>query len=187
MQLLKFALALFASQNAAAHTIFTTLFVNDVSQGDGVCVRMNMIPENSTNPVQNLASNDMACGTYAPAWASHPTLLRPRGYLAACLHVQGFDGEVGVARVCPVSRGAKLSFLWREWADASHPGSIDISHKGPCAVYMKAVSSAVNDPGYGTGWFKIWELGYDNVSAQCKSGLKLASARVSWAFANEGL
>jgi hypothetical protein len=60
-----------------------------------------------------------------------------------------------------------LTFLWREWADASHPGSIDGSHKGPCAVYMKAVSSALTDPGYGTGWFKIWDSGYDSATSQC--------------------
>ena len=31
---------------------------------------------------------------------------------------------------------------------------------GPCAVYMKAVSDATKSPGYGAGWFKIWEDGY---------------------------
>ena len=66
-----------------------------------------------------------------------------------------------------MSQGSTLTFLWREWADASQPGSIDSSHKGPCAVYMKAVSSAITDTGYGTGWFKIWDSGYDNATTQC--------------------
>ena len=33
---------------------------------------------------------------------------------------------------------------------------------GPCAVYMKAVGDATKSPGYGAGWFKIWEDGYRN-------------------------
>jgi hypothetical protein len=72
----------------------------------------------------------------------------------------GYDGDKGVARVCPIDQGAKLTFLWRTWADGSKPGSIDSSHKGPCAVYMKSVNSAITDVGHGSGWFKIWESGY---------------------------
>jgi hypothetical protein len=64
MKLLSIALALPALQLVAAHTVFTTLFVNGVDQGDGTCVRMNMTPDNCTSPVSDLASNDMACGTY---------------------------------------------------------------------------------------------------------------------------
>lgn len=35
------------------------------------------------------------------------------------------------------------------------------SHKGPCAVYMKAVNSASEASGEGSGWFKVYEDGYD--------------------------
>lgn len=69
--------------------------------------------------------------------------------------------------MCPVPQGSKLTFLWREWPDASKSGSIDASHKGPCAVYMKAVDSAITDAGYGAGWFKIWDSGYDFATSQC--------------------
>jgi hypothetical protein len=31
---------------------------------------------------------------------------------------------------------------------------------------MKYVESAINDPGIGNGWFKIWEEGYDNTTSQ---------------------
>lgn len=62
MKLLTLALALLALQLAAAHSVFTTLFVDDIDQGDGTCVRMNMTPDNCTSPVNDLASNDMACG-----------------------------------------------------------------------------------------------------------------------------
>jgi Auxiliary Activity family 9 (formerly GH61) len=136
-----FTLAVLALQTVTAHTVFTTLFVNDVSQGDATCIRMNMTPNNSTFPVNDLVSKEMACG---------------------------YDGTVGVARVCPVSQGSKLTFLFREWADGSQPGAIDVSHKGPCAVYMKAVASAVKDQGYGDGWFKIWDSGYDSTTSQCE-------------------
>lgn len=141
MLLSKVTLSLSVLQIVAAHTIFTTLFVNDVNLGDGTCIRMPQTPNNCTDPINDLGSNDMACG---------------------------FDGTVGVARVCPVAQTSKLTFLFREYADGSEPGAIDISHKGPCAVYMKAVTSAVTDVGYGAGWFKIWESGYDSITSQCR-------------------
>jgi hypothetical protein len=62
-----------------------------------------------------------------------------------------------------------MTFVWREFADASSPGAIDISHKGPCSVYMKKVDSAITDVGYGAGWFKIWESGYDSTTKKCMS------------------
>ena len=65
MNLTLFTLALVAcyySQIVAAHTVFTTLFVDDVSQGDGTCVRMPSNPSTATFPINDLASDDMACG-----------------------------------------------------------------------------------------------------------------------------
>lgn len=47
-----------------AHTSFTTLFINDINQGDGTCVRQPKNPQTSTNPVEDLSSTDMACGQY---------------------------------------------------------------------------------------------------------------------------
>jgi hypothetical protein len=124
--------ALVVLQTAAAHTVFTTLYVDDVNQGDGTCVRMGM--KDPTSPVNDLTSTDMACGR---------------------------EGTRGVARVCPVKQGAKLSFEFRVWPDASEPGAIDAQHKGSCSVYMKNVASAINDTAAGDGWFKIWAEGYD--------------------------
>ncbi|KAI9741526.1 MAG: hypothetical protein M1818_004332 [Claussenomyces sp. TS43310] len=126
-------------QTVVSHTVFTTLFVDDVDQGDGTCVRMNMTPQNCTFPVNDLASNDMSCG---------------------------YGGSLGVERVCSAAQASELTFVWREYADASQPGAIDPSHKGPCAVYMKAVDSAISDVGYGSGWFKIWDSGYDTDTKQ---------------------
>lgn len=69
----------------------------------------------------------------------------------------GIDGDKGVARVVSVPQSAALTFEFRLWPDGSNPGSIDVSHKGPCAVYMKKVDNAITDAGYGNGWFKIWD------------------------------
>lgn len=55
-------LAAVAAQQANAHSIFTTLFVNEVSQGDGTCVRMNPSPAHCTDPVPDLVGEGMACG-----------------------------------------------------------------------------------------------------------------------------
>lgn len=41
---------------------------------------------------------------------------------------------------------------------------IDPSHKGPVMAYMKKVSNATTDVGYGDGWFKISEAGLNVAS-----------------------
>ncbi|KAF9891612.1 hypothetical protein FE257_003623 [Aspergillus nanangensis] len=120
---------------AWAHTTFTTLYVDEVNQGDGVCVRMNHNGETATFPIAPLASKDIACGV---------------------------DGEKAVSRVCPAKASSRLTFEFREYPDATQPGAIDISHKGPCAVYMKKVDDATADNNAaGDGWFKIFHLDYD--------------------------
>lgn len=128
-----------AAPFAAAHSTFTTMYINDVSQGDGTCVRMNMNSENSSSPIPSLSSNDMACGSM---------------------------GETAVAFTCPAAPGDKLTFEWRLWADLEEPGSIDPSHKGPCAVYAKQVADMSSTAAAGPGWFKIWEEGYDNATSK---------------------
>jgi hypothetical protein len=66
MHFLTAAIALGAIQSATAHTIFTNFYVDGVDQGAATCVRMNMTPDNATSPVEDLASNDMACGKSQP-------------------------------------------------------------------------------------------------------------------------
>ena len=126
------------AQLVTAHTIFTNFFVDGIDQGDGVAVRMSNIPSKATFPLPNVSTPDLACGV---------------------------NGETGVSRVASANAGSTLVFEWRSWPDGSVPGSIDISHKGPCAVYMKKVddSSASNNAA-GDGWFKIMEDGYDSGS-----------------------
>lgn len=46
----------------------------------------------------------------------------------------------------------------------AQPGAIDISHKGPCAVYAKQLDGG--NSAAGPGWFKIWEEGYDEAAGK---------------------
>ncbi|KAI0161180.1 glycoside hydrolase family 61 protein [Hypoxylon sp. FL1284] len=128
-----------SSAIANAHTVFTTLFVNNVSQGDGTCVRMNMDPQQCTNPIAEIDSDDMACGV---------------------------NGAQPVAFTCPVPAGGKLTFQWRLWADAEQPGVLDSSHKGPCAIYAKQIKDMATDSAAGPGWMKLWEDGYDSATGK---------------------
>jgi hypothetical protein len=48
--------------SASAHTVLTTLFVEDATQGEGTCVRMHLDPNQCTSPVGSVTSDDMACG-----------------------------------------------------------------------------------------------------------------------------
>ena len=47
---------------ASAHTVLTTVFVNDKNQGDGTGIRMPTDGSTSTSPIINMNSNDMICG-----------------------------------------------------------------------------------------------------------------------------
>jgi hypothetical protein len=123
------------SAAASAHTIFTTLYVDGVSQGDGTGIRMRRDPEEV---------------------ASAP--IRPDDDAIAC----GYNGDVGNPRVIPVGDGATLSFEFRSWGNDASKGAIDTGHKGPCSIYLKKVdSAAADDNATGDGWFKLWEEGYD--------------------------
>ncbi len=78
----------------------------------------------------------------------------------------GHGGTKPVAYVCPAPSGSTLTFEWRLWPDYEHPGSIDPGHLGPCAVYIKKVDDMFADDAAGSGWFKIWEDGYDTDSGK---------------------
>ncbi|KAK5627122.1 hypothetical protein RRF57_002837 [Xylaria bambusicola] len=122
--------------SAQAHGVFSTLFVDGVSQGDGKCLRTSFTIDKITSPITELDSPDMACGIV---------------------------GQTPAPDICPIKAGAKLSFEFRLWASGSPPGTIDSSHLGPMAIYAKQVHNTSEDP-TGTGWFKLWEYGYDEGS-----------------------
>ena len=167
-----------------AHTTFTNFFVNGNPIGDGVGVRMsNNIPQ-ATFPIADITSDDMACGTISfskslcfrsfvlsddfycvvQSLCDHATFrLALPAHKYMLKHVIGVNGQVGVARVIPVNASSILTFEFRDWPDGTQPGSLDASHKGPCAVYMKQVESAIaNNTAAGNGWFKIYSDDYDS-------------------------
>ncbi|KAJ9272904.1 CAZyme family AA9 [Paecilomyces variotii] len=118
-----------------AHTVMTTIFVDGINQGDGVCIRMNNDAKTANFYIKPITSPDIACG---------------------------IQGEIGASRVCPTKASSTLTFSFRE--EPSNPNSppLDPSHKGPAAVYMKKVASATaSNNAAGDGWFKIWESVYD--------------------------
>ncbi|KAH9904684.1 glycosyl hydrolase family 61-domain-containing protein [Xylariomycetidae sp. FL2044] len=118
---------------ANAHTLFTTLYINDAKQGDGTCVRETHDGDFATKPVIDFASDDVTCG---------------------------FNGNEAVAYTCAAPAGAKLTFEYRWKPDQPGAGFLDASHKGPAAVYAKRLASA-DDRASGPGWFKIWGEGFD--------------------------
>ena len=96
-----------------------------------------------------------------------PSCNRRSSYVREANNFPGVNGETGVSRVASVNAGNALAFEWRDWPDGSQPGSIDPSHKGPCAVYMKKVdNSAASNNAAGDGWFKIMEDGYDSTAGK---------------------
>lgn len=176
-------LAAGAAQLANAHTAFTNFFVNGIDQGDGTAVRMSNNLQQATFPLGSVTSPDMACGKskiYPGVPAEFLYSLRLHGLHVIPYHVitiratkceadisSGVNGETGVSRVAGVKAGDTLVFEWRDWPDASQPGSIDPGHKGPCAVYMKKVdNSAASNNAAGDGWFKIMEDGYDSTAGK---------------------
>ena len=123
-----------------AHTLFTNFFVDGVDQGDAMCIREPQTIANATYPLPDITAPEMSCGQ---------------------------NGNIAVSRTCPVNSGSTISFEYRSWPDASQPGSIDISHKGPCAVYMKKVDDATqSDNAVGDGWFKIFSEDYDSSASK---------------------
>ncbi|CAG5158153.1 uncharacterized protein ALTATR162_LOCUS5010 [Alternaria atra] len=125
---------LFSIPPAFSHTAFTNFFVNGVSQGDGVAMRMNPNPGSVGSPIGSLNSNDMACNV---------------------------GGTKGVSRVQPVPDGALVTFEIRSSANDPSKHRLSRSHHGPCAVYLKKVDSAIRDKAIGDGWFKIFDYGYN--------------------------
>ncbi|KAF1965234.1 hypothetical protein BU23DRAFT_33891 [Bimuria novae-zelandiae CBS 107.79] len=122
-----------AAPSTLAHTIWSVLYVDGVSQGDGAGLRMRQDPKLASYPLVDYNSDDMACNV---------------------------DGTKGVAFVNPVKDGSTLTFEMRSWPDDPSKESLDRGHYGPCAVYLKKVSSAIDDKAAGDGWFKLMDDGY---------------------------
>ncbi|KAL4260055.1 Lytic polysaccharide monooxygenase AA9 [Pleurotus pulmonarius] len=120
-----------------AHAIFQELWVNGVSQGHNVGIRVPTY----NGPITDVTSNDVICnGGINP-------FLQPMSQA-----------------IIDVPAGASVTAEWHHGGsgpdpnDASDP--IDPSHKGPIIAYLAKVPSALQTDVTGLDWFKIYEDGY---------------------------
>jgi hypothetical protein len=170
-------LATAAAQVINAHTLFTNFYVDGINQGNGTCVRMSKNTNSATNPIKGITSDDMACGKWDVTLGSHAVFLTV---------MSGVNGQNGVERVCAAQAGSRITFEFHVWADGTVPGAIDPSHKGPCAVYMKKVDSAITDRATGGGWFNIFKDDYDqNANQWCTEKLITNNGRLSVTIPND--
>lgn len=130
-----------------AHTRFTTLHINSVSQGDFKCIRSDHRIGTTTNYIASLTSTDAVCGV---------------------------DGLSFVPTTCDAKAGDKISLEHRQVVDTPFAGAIDVSHLGSTAIYMKRLNS-VADSGQGDGWFKIAWSGYDTSTARWGTQVMMAN------------
>lgn len=122
-----------SAPTALAHTVWSVLYVDGLSQGDGAAIRMRQDPKFASFPVEDYASDDIACNV---------------------------DGTKGVNFVSSIKEGSTLTFEMRSWPDDTSKQPLDRPHHGPCAVYLKKVDSAIKDGAAGDGWFKLMDDGY---------------------------
>ena len=138
------ALTAAAASAVSAHTIMVS--VNDGKVGDGVRVPTYdgvrfppsihpSIPSHTdtTQPITDVTSNDIACNGGPNPTASTPTVIT----LAA---------------------GSTAKLTWRHTLTSGPEDVVDASHKGPVMAYMKKVSDAKSDTGIGCKWsfFLFW-------------------------------
>jgi len=122
---------------ASSHTIFTNFINGGTVNALGAGIRC----PSYDGPITDVTSNYIACnGGSNPTTASN------------IIH--------------NVTAGSTVKARWRHTQTSGSNDVVDPSHKGPVMAYLKKVSDALTDPGYGAGWFKISEAGLTNVASQ---------------------
>ncbi|KAJ2482975.1 hypothetical protein IWW56_000658 [Coemansia sp. RSA 2131] len=114
---------------ANAHTYLSKLTLDGVQESEGQCIRP--YPADRNFPVKDVTSTDITCGVGGVSKTASET--------------------------CPVKAGSTITVEWHHDNDSASDDIIDISHLGPCMVYMAPLESN----GSGDVWFKIFEDGYD--------------------------
>ena len=122
-----------AASTVSAHTIFVALEAGGTTNPVGHGVRAAKLD----SPIQNVASNDMACN-------------------GASNSVMSTD------KIINVEAGSTVKAVWRHTLQSGANDVMDASHKGPTIAYLKKVDNALTDSGVGGGWFKIQEDGHNN-------------------------
>ncbi|KAJ2706490.1 hypothetical protein FB645_001497 [Coemansia sp. IMI 203386] len=128
------ALAATLASSVNAHTYLSKLNIAGTQYDEGVCIRP--YPANRNFPVKDPNSTDLTCGA------------------------GGVSQQA--AKNCPVNAGDKITVEWHHDNDSASDDVIDVSHLGPCLVYMAPLESN----GSGNVWFKIFEDGYDAASGK---------------------
>jgi len=125
---------------ASAHTIFVQL----ESAGTTYPISYGIRDPTYDGPITDVTTNDLACNG-----GPNPTTASPY--------------------IINVNAGSTVQATWRHTLTSTAANDavyvIDPSHLGPVMAYMKKVSNATSDVGYGSGWFKISEAGL-NVATQ---------------------
>ncbi|KAF8600433.1 hypothetical protein BDV93DRAFT_588247 [Ceratobasidium sp. AG-I] len=123
---------------ASAHTIFQELYVNGVSAGHNVGIRV----PSYNGPITDVTSNDIICN-------GGPNPI-----------VTPYDKTV-----ISVPAGATITHEWHHGGSGPDPTDsadpIDASHLGPVMVYLAKVPDATQETVTGLQWFKIAEDGMD--------------------------
>ncbi|KAF7433712.1 hypothetical protein PC9H_005675 [Pleurotus ostreatus] len=127
-----------AASAAQAHSIFQELYVNGVSAGHTVGIR---VPDYD-GPITDVTSNDVICNG----------------------GINPYHQPVSQT-IIPVPAGATVTAEWHHTLSGATPGDsadpIDASHKGPVISYLAKVNNATQTDVTGLKWFKIYQDGLD--------------------------
>ncbi|KAI1820867.1 lytic polysaccharide monooxygenase [Xylaria intraflava] len=117
---------------ASAHTIFLQLESAGVTNPVSYGIR----DPSYDGPITDVTSNDLACNG-------------------------GPNPTTPSSDIIDVVAGDTVNAIWRHTLTSGPDDVLDASHLGPSLAYLKKVDDATTDVGYGDGWFKISEVGYD--------------------------
>ncbi|KAF8967130.1 glycoside hydrolase family 61 protein I [Flammula alnicola] len=133
------ASAIFLASSVSAHTIFQQLYVNGVSPGHIVGIR---VPDYD-GPITDVTSNDLICNG----------------------GINPYHQPISTA-IIPVPAGAQVTAEFHHTLTSAGTGDpadpIDPSHKGPIIAYLAQINNATQTSVTGLNWFKIYEDGLDS-------------------------
>ena len=111
---------------ASAHTIMVQLQSGGVTNPVSYGIRT----PSYDGPITDVTSNDLACN-------GGPNPTTPSD------------------KIIQVTAGSTVQGIWRHTLTSGADDVMDASHLGPTLAYMKKVSDATTDVGYGSGWYAI--------------------------------
>ncbi|PPQ67980.1 hypothetical protein CVT25_000460 [Psilocybe cyanescens] len=151
------ASAFFIANSVSAHSIFQTLWVNGVSQGHIVGIR---VPDYD-GPIMDVTSNDLICNG----------------------GINPYHQPISTA-IIPVPAGAQVTAEWHHTLTSAGTGDaadpIDPSHKGPILAYLAKVNNATQSSVTGLNWFKIYHDGLDSSGSWAVDKLIANQGKVSF-------